>query len=307
MELVRFITARGGIAHSHDLHRAGATKYAVQAAVRRGDLVRVRRDWVAERACPPALVRAVRIGGRLTCVSAAQHLELWVVDDDRFHVAVPRSASRLRVGAGSTPSRPALVHWSAPAVPVTARTVVDPIENILAHVARCQPHEAAVAAIDSAINRGLVRQAQLLRLASSIGGRFEMAVAESDGRADSGLETLPRVRLAQRGVQMVPQVRIDGHDVDGLVGDRLVLQFDGDLFHSTAPDRQRDRREDARLALQGYTVLRYGTPDVMDEWEAAEAEILSAIAQGLHLWPESQASRPASQEIVRIAGRPMPI
>lgn len=307
MDLVRFVTARGGIAHSHDLSRARATKYAVQAAVRRGDLIRVRRDWVAEPGCPPALVRAVRIGGRLTCVSAAQHLELWVIDDDRFHVAVPPSASRLQLAAGSTPSRPALLHWSAPAVPVTTRTVIDPIENVLVHLARCQPHEAAVAAIDSALNRGLVRRAQLLRLASRIGGRFEAAVAESDGRADSGLETLPRVRLSQRGVRMVPQVRIDGHDVDGLVGDRLVLQFDGDLFHSTASERQRDRREDARLALQGYTVLRYGTPDVMEHWEAAEEEILSAIAQGLHLWPGSQAVRPTSQEIVRIAGRPMPI
>lgn len=86
-----------------------------------------------------------------------------------------------------------------------------------------------------------------------------------------------------------------------------MLQFDGDAFHSTAPERQRDRREDARLALQGYTVLRYGNPDVMDHWEAAEAEILSAIAQGLHLWPESQTVRPTSQEIVRIAGRPMPV
>ena len=192
-------------------------------------------------------------------------------------------------------------------MPVTTRTVIDPIENVLVHLARCQPHEAAVAVIDSAINQRLVRPGQLLRLASRIGGRFETTVAESDGRADSGLETLPRVRLAQRGVQMVPQVRIDGHDVDGLIGDRLVLQFDGDAFHSTAPDRQRDRREDARLVLQGYTVLRYGTPDVMDHWETAEAEVLSAMAQGLHVWPESRVGRPTSQDIIRIAGRPLPI
>jgi very-short-patch-repair endonuclease len=302
------VKAHGGIVHRAHLHRAGATRYAVQAALQRGDLVRIRRDWVAERGCPPDLLRAVRIGGRLTCVSAAQHLKVWVIDDDRFHVAASPSASRLQlVPAKSERARPAFVHWSIPAVAVTSKLAIEPLENILVHLARCQSHENAVAAIDSALNQGLVRRAQLLRLATTVGGRFAAAVEASDARAASGLETLPRLRLALRGVPMVPQVRIDGHDVDGLIGERLVLQFDGDMFHSTAPARQRDRREDARLALQGFTVLRYGTPDVMDNWQATEDEILSAMAQGLHLWPESQPLRPTSQEIIRIAGRPMPI
>lgn len=295
----------GGIVHRRVLYEAGATREAVRASLRRGELVSVRRAWVATPACPPALRRAVQIGGRLTCLSAAAHLGLWTIDDGRFHVAAPSTASRLAL-APSTPEVPRLevVHWSAPPVEVTTHVAIDPIENALVAVARCQPHENSVATIDSALNAKLVRRGQLLRLAAKIGGPFAAAVAESDARADSGIETLPRLRLARRGVEMVPQVRIDGHKVDGLIGDLLVLQFDGDSFHSTKPQRRRDREEDARLALQGYTVLRYGYLDVMERWERTEGQILSAMAQGLHRWTGASALRPVPQEVLRIAGGP---
>jgi very-short-patch-repair endonuclease len=295
----------GGIVHRRVLYEAGATREAVRASLRRGQLVSVRRDWVATPACSPALRRAVQIGGRLTCLSAAAHLELWTIDDGRFHVAAPPTASRLALPpAISGAPRLEVVHWSAPPVKVTTRIAIDPIENALVAVARCQPHESAVATIDSALNKKLVRRSQLLRLATKIGGRFAAAVAESDARADSGIETLPRLRLARRGVEMVPQVEVDGHKVDGLIGERLVLQFDGDPFHSTKEQRQRDREEDARLVLQGFSVLRYGYADVFERWHRTEEQILSAMAQGLHRWPESSALRPVPQGNLRIAGGP---
>jgi very-short-patch-repair endonuclease len=277
-----FVARLGGIAHRRALYEAGASRETVRASLRRSELVAVRRDWVATPTCPTALRRAVQIGARLTCLSAAAHLELWMIGDGRFHVAAPPTASRLALTSATTGPPPELVHWAAPPVSVTTRVAIDPIENVLAAVARCQPHENAVAVIDSALNRKLVHRAQLVELAAKIGGRFAETVADPDGRADSGLETLPRLRLARRGVVMVPQARLDGHRVDGLIGDRLVLQFDGDRFHSTKEQRRRDREEDARLVLQGYAVLRYGFEDVMHHWERTEAQILSAMAQGLH-------------------------
>jgi very-short-patch-repair endonuclease len=303
MHVPSAIRALGGIAHRSRLYEARLTPDAVRASVRRGEIVRVRRDWVANLDCAPALRRAVHIGGRLTCVSAASHMGLWTIEDERFHVAALPTASRLRP-APVIPGKPPLevVHWSTPPVGVTTRIAIDPIENILVAVARCRPHEHAVAVVDSALNKGLIRRPQLLRLASVVGGPFAPVVADSDARADSGLETLPRLRLARRGIEMVPQVRVDGHQVDGLIGQRLVLQFDGDSFHSTTAERQRDRAQDARLVLQGFTVLRYGYPDVMDDWRATEEQIMSAIAQRLHLWPSPPPRHPASQEIRRIAG-----
>lgn len=295
----------GGIVHRAHLYESRITPDAVRASIRRGEIVRVRRDWVANVDCAPALRRAVRIGGRLTCISAASHLKLWTIDDERFHVAAPSTASRLKLSPPAADTQASeVVHWSEPPLAVTTRIAIDPIENVLVAVARCQPHENSVAVIDSALNKKLVARPQLLRLATTVGGRFADVVAESDARADSGIETLPRIRLARRGVVMVPQVRVDGHQVDGLIGQRLVLQFDGDPFHSTKEQRQRDRREDGRLVLQGFTVLRYGYSDVMTDWEATEEQILSAMAQGLHLWSTSPALQPDPQELLRIAGGP---
>ncbi|MFE5672315.1 endonuclease domain-containing protein [Agromyces sp. NPDC056523] len=303
MHLPSIIRRFGGIVHRADLYALGATADSIRAAVRGGQILRVRRDWVATPDAPAVLRRAVEIGGRLACISAASHLSLWTIDDGAFHVAAAPTASRLRLAVSVPPGRsPEVVHWTMPPVPVTARSAIDPIENVLVAIARCQPREHAVAVIDSALNRKLVRRGQLLRVAASVGGRFADVVADSDARADSGLETLPRLRLARQGIEMVPQVRIDGHQVDGLIGERLVLQFDGDQFHSTREQRQRDREQDARLMLQGFTVLRFGTPDVLDHWSRTEGQILSAIAQGLHLWVGPASLRPASQEIRRIAG-----
>ena len=307
MDVSLFVRSLGGIAHRAVVYEAGVSRPTVRAAIDAGRLLRVRRDWVAVPDCATGLRRAVAIGGRLSCLSAAQHLGLWVIDDARFHVAAASTASRLRltpVPEGEV--APELVHWAEPVVSVTPRVAIDPLENVLITVAACQPHENAVVVIDSALNKGLVRRPQLMRLASRVGGPFAAAVADSDARADSGLETLPRLRLARRGVRMEPQVVIDGHQVDGLVGQRLVLQFDGDRFHSTREDRQRDREEDGRLVLQGFTVLRYGTPDVIDTWNSTETQIMSAIGQGLHLWsgPPALQPVPGLQEIRRIAGGP---
>jgi hypothetical protein len=45
----------------------------------------------------------------------------------------------------------------------------------------------------------------------------------------------------------------------------------------------RDRRQDRRLKLMGYTVLRYGYAEVVFGWETTQAEILAHIAAGAHL------------------------
>jgi len=64
-----------------------------------------------------------------------------------------------------------------------------------------------------------------------------------------------------------------------------VLQSDGISFHSTAEQRREDIAHDRRLTLLGYTVLRYDYRQILFDWPRVEAEILRAMAQGLHLAP----------------------
>ena len=100
--------------------------------------------------------------------------------------------------------------------------------------------------------------------------------------SDSGLETLFIARLRGLPLRVRQQVRIDGHPVDALIGERLVVQLDG-FAHHRADERRRDLRADARLALRGYTVLRFDYQQVLFDWPFVEGAVLTAVAQGLHL------------------------
>ena len=277
MELGNWLAEHGGITHSAQAQRAGFTRYAIRRSIADGDCSRIRRDWLAGPTAPVDVCTAAALGGRVACLSVARRLELWHLPDGMTHISVPSNAQV--PAAGST-----RVHWSAGPVPVGRFTLVEPIENALVHIAECQPFENALVVWDSALNKKLVTGAALERLPlRSAAARAVRAVAS--GLADSGLETLPVSRLAAIGIRVAQQVVLDGHRVDGLIGRRLVLQSDGFSFHSTAEQRREDIAHDRRLTLLGYTVLRYDYRQILFDWPRVEAEILRAMAQGLHLAP----------------------
>jgi very-short-patch-repair endonuclease len=56
----------------------------------------------------------------------------------------------------------------------------------------------------------------------------------------------------------------------------------GFAHHSSAADRRRDLEADARLALRGYTVLRFDYFQVFFQWDYVVETVLMAVAQGLH-------------------------
>ncbi|MGX1932427.1 DUF559 domain-containing protein [Microbacterium resistens] len=101
-------------------------------------------------------------------------------------------------------------------------------------------------------------------------------------RSDSGPESSFVALMRKVGVAVRQQVWIDGHPLDGLIGERLGIQVDGFAHHSTARERRRDIRADARLALRGYTVLRFDPHQVQHRGHEVQATVLTAIAQGLH-------------------------
>src|SRR3954468_20512155 len=88
-----------GVAHLQDLLAAGSSRYQVAAMMRQGRLLRPRIGWYVAPWHDPAVVRAVRVGGRLTCVSAAASYGLPVPVDPRVHVCLPSNASRLRAAS----------------------------------------------------------------------------------------------------------------------------------------------------------------------------------------------------------------
>lgn len=273
--LIEFLSRTQGIAHRKAVYEAGFSTHAVAAAVRSGDVSSVRRQWLVTRNCPPALLHAASVGGHLTCVSAAAYLGLWVLDrDGRCHVALSGSS-------GQTVDRNRTrVHYGAVPVPRPRRLLVDPVVNILVNAAGCLSFEGAVALAESAVRTGRVSLEGLRRVRSR-SRAFRRVVAETRPSSDSGIETIPRLRLAACGVRMQQQVMLRGHRVDGLVGDCLVLQFDGS-DHLTARQKQIDARHDVELQLRGFIVLRFTYRDVIEHWGQVERQILTAIAQGAH-------------------------
>ncbi|MFY9713731.1 MAG: DUF559 domain-containing protein [Microbacterium sp.] len=172
------------------------------------------------------------------------------------------------------------MHWSTGPTPA-ARAVVDPLINVLHHVARCQEPAHALAIWESALNKKLVDSAVLERIEWH-SDRAKRLVALCTDLSDSGLESHFVCLMRAIGVPVRQQVWLDGHPVDALIGDRLVVQLDGFAHHSTPADRRRDIEADARLRLRGYTVFRFDYHQVLFQPDMIQNIIRAAIAQGLH-------------------------
>lgn len=274
MDLHVWLAQRGGIAHAHVALRSGFSRYRQRAAITDGTVERIRRDWLALVETAPDLRAAASAGGRVTCLSLANRLDLWHLPDDREHIAVARNSTHV-----AQPGQ--RIHWGRGPIMTNRYSLLDPIENALVRIASCQPFESALVVWDSALNKKLVTVEGLQRL--PLRQPIAQAVRAASSRfSDSGLETLPVTRLAASGITVRQQVWLHGHRVDGLIGHLLVLQLDGYAHHSTPEQRRTDIAHDRTLALLGYTVLRFDYKQIIFEWPAVEREILVAIAQGLH-------------------------
>ncbi|KQX05694.1 MULTISPECIES: endonuclease domain-containing protein [unclassified Leifsonia] len=288
MRIDEYISAVGGIVHRRQVMAARYSRPAVAAALASGTVTRIRRDWLAVASCHPFIVRAVAIGGTLSCISAAVVRELWVVDDGALHVVVPRHSGHvdtedhpwIREGL-----RPVTRHWtSSPRLANAPRPSLDSVQGMLTCIASCQSETNALAVFESAVTKRLVSLTELQLLAPTRREAFRRVVAATTALSDSGVESITKAGLAAVGIEMRQQVVIDGHRVDGLIGERLVLQLDGFDAHSTPDQHDRDLRQDSRLEIQGYVVLRFSARRIRDDWPGVLSEILAVLAQGRHLW-----------------------
>jgi very-short-patch-repair endonuclease len=274
------VIAAGRVCSTASLVNAGASRHAIDRAVARGEISRVRRGWVNAPGADEYLVAAARAGVVVTCITQAKRGGLWVLDEAVPHVGAPPHAGRVAT------LKEAIVHWAQPVVPRHPDQLVDGMENVLAIVATCQPHDVALAIWESAFRQNLASPDLLRRL--DLGPAARALCAEADPFADSGLESFVMPRLRWMNLPLRRQIWIAGSPVDLLIGERLVLQIDGG--HHVGPQRERDIAHDAQLALLGYTVIRVGYASVVYDWPAVQERIMRAVAQGLHRAPTSGAA-----------------
>lgn len=260
-----------GVVRTTALHDAGMTDYQIRKAINGGELIRLKRGWIAAPDAEEALKYAARNALTITCVSQATRLGLWVREPDPRHFAVPRPGREVRAEGDR-------VHYCRAVEARPKFALEDTVANVLATVAHCQPKEEAIAVWDSALNKRLVVRGYLESLPLS--KRAQQVLAGTSQFADSGLETYFRVRMRWLRVPIRTQTWLIGKRVDFLMGERLVVQIDGSTH--VGPQRDADNAHDAALASAGYTVLRFGYTQIIHEWPAVQEAVMRAINAGCH-------------------------
>jgi len=257
---------------------AGVSMSQIRGAIARGEVRRIRKGWLTTPDASAEVVRAVSLGGRLACVSAARLLGLWTLTREELHLGRPAHSGRANRDAAGV-----VEHWTSP-----SWAIAEPVESIavlVRQVILCCSREEAIAIIDSALNKRLITVSRLARVLRTLPQKYVSILNEVDAVSESGLESLCRFRLKNLGVSIRSQMSILGVGrVDLLIGDRLVLEADGQSWHDGGAAFHSDRTRDLALHRLGYIVIRVSYVHVIDEWMLVELAVRALIGRREHLW-----------------------
>jgi very-short-patch-repair endonuclease len=279
--LVRGLELLGDIAPTHELLASGFSPGDLYYAAKRGEVFRPRKGWYASRSLSAEAVRAWRVGGRLTCVSAAVEHGLWVPDFEGLHVEVPHSAARLRAPGDRRTRLSALdqqgtvVHWRSTAS--TGSRVSVSVAAAVHQVFQCCGDEVGFVVLESALHLGKLNHGELNQLIDSLPRQSQPLARRANHLSDSGSESEVKLMLFRLGIPFRQQIVIGRWPVDFLVGEHLAIEADSKAHHSNP---YRDRQKDAELSAAHVRVLRFMYSQIHFEQSVVELAILSALARG---------------------------
>ena len=266
------IRAGGGCVRSRWLTSQGASRMQLSRAVERGVIIRVRSGVYATGDADGDVVEAAAHGGELCCVSALRRQGIWILDpEERLHVWVA-ARGRTHDHSGCR----CVTHRDGDG----AAFGVVSVAHALVQAASCRGAEVFFVAFESAWRLGLLTRADRIEVRAALPPRFRYLVDLARGDADSGLESLLRLRLSRVGVVLESQVLIDGVGrVDFLAEGRLIIEVDGRLNHDGVSLRHKDLVRDAEAAARGYDTLRFDYALVVFDWPRVERAILARLRQ----------------------------
>ncbi|MEV7609842.1 DUF559 domain-containing protein [Microbacterium sp. NPDC089320] len=263
----------GGIARGRNLQQFGSTRGQLAVAARSGSISRVRQGVYALPTTDPKVITAAAHGGALTCADALRAHGVWVLPnaDAIVHVWLGGSGRR-------HPHAPCecLPHHS----PGTAGLGVAPVPAALVHAYRCLDEEAFFAAYESAWNKRLISADDRRRIRRELpkAAHWLLDLARAD--AESGLESILRLRLHLLGIRLECQVVIGGVGrVDFVAERRVIIEVDGRLNHEGPGMRHKDLARDAAASRLGLETLRFDYAMIMHDWDAVARSVVAAIAR----------------------------
>ncbi len=247
-----------------------------RSAIDRPPFRHIAYGWRSTQPDHPGIA-AVKAGGRLTCVSAARTYGFWVrpasVDVLHLHLDHNRGPARHPSGA--------VIHRHADKFRPPAASAIwrDTVHGTIASIVRCQSLDDAVATIDSALNQGALKVQDVDAVLASLPSRFRVISELVDERAESGLESLVRLKLRRMGLSVRSQVQIRGLGrVDLLVQGSVIVELDGERFHSDRDAFARDRHRDAVAAVFGYRRLRFSGRQVLFDEALVDAALRATFS-----------------------------
>ncbi|RLK47796.1 endonuclease domain-containing protein [Microbacterium telephonicum] len=257
-----------------ELIAQGVTPRAITTAIRLGMLLRPRRGRYLPAGTRQDLHEAVRLGGRLDCVSLLAICGVFVQAADALHFQLDPDSTRV-----PTPGPAVVRHWRPTAAGPTA-VLTDPVEA-LAQAVLCQAPRAAIATLDSAWHLGFVDAVGIAEVFTRLPRRYRRLRALLDPRAESGTETLVRLILRTLGCSFDLQVEIGTVGrVDFVVDGWLIVECDSAAHHGDWAARKRDIRRDAAAARLGFTTVRLLAEDILHRPDEVAATLRDALAHG---------------------------
>ncbi|MGM7679024.1 hypothetical protein [Microbacterium sp. A94] len=257
-----------------ELHAAGMTGNDITAAVRYKHLLRLRRNHYARPDLSADVAEAVRIGGRISCLSLLQMIGIFVLEVSGLHVHVPPLMSRIR----TKKSKSTRLHWGRWSEDACQKHVV-PFHDAVRQAIRCQTPRAALATLDSIVHHGLMTYEQLVELFADLPDRFRALLPLVDASAASGPETFMRLILRSLGVTYETQVLLPGVGyVDFIVDGWLIIECDSKEFHEGWEKQVEDRDRDIAAAQLGYVTVRPLAGDVLWHSTNVRRQLVDIIA-----------------------------
>lgn len=262
-----------GVFKASELNEIGIqTSRALAKAINNGRLRKIAYGIYACRSANQQVVRAISLGGRISCLSACKLYGLWVPDCSKFHILARRGEVKAKANilVHSQRNRPSLL-------------VPSPLEAVK-QVLRFHDAETGLIVLDSALNKGFLSNEEVPALIRGLPERKQKVLSRATGLAQSGLETRVRNFLISERVSVRPQVEIPTVGrVDMVAGESLIVECNGDAFHSSKEQRNRDYLRIQRARLLGYETVSLSYEQIFHRWEETKAYLRALIRQRKHL------------------------
>lgn len=275
----RIIRRHGFFLRRRDLLAMGYTDAHLKQALVRKRIFRVRQGWYSVPDAPGEGIRAVRVGGRLTALSALLSYGMKVPHPSGLQVAVRPTASRLRSPddrhlrltrvAGVT------VFWTDQQSRSPWRTTVaDALVAVLATAGR----DVAVAACSAALQAQALRAWELDLVFDRAPARVRLWRALVSSLDESYGETYARLWFGDAGIRCEQQHKIDGVGwLDFRLRRNLYVEIDGGQ-HAEPGQWEKDHVRDLAVAALGGRTIRLSYPQLLGQWPQVLAAIERAIA-----------------------------